>query len=530
MGIPSYFSHIIKEHRKIIKKYDQTETSVDNLYMDANSIIYDAVYSIKNDYKSKLQFEKLIYKTVCEKIEVILKLINPKCCFLAFDGVAPNAKLEQQRQRRFKSVFNKKLLEKFEIFEDMQWSTNSITPGTDFMINLDKYISTHFKIFKENNPFLNNFIFSGCTQEGEGEHKLFEYIRNNDHLDKTTLIYGLDADLIMLSICHLSYCNKIYLYRETPEFIKSIDSSLEANENYLLDIPLLCHQIQYNITKKTDENIDFNLLNDYIFLCFFLGNDFMPHFPSLNIRKNGIFILQDCYCETLAKRKLYLTNNNVIQWKNVRKLIDNLKNMERDMFIHEDKERTKLSKRVYPTNNADEIKYKILTLPIQNREQEIFINPNEDKWEERYYATCFHTEYNDTRIKQICTNFLESLEWTFAYYTVGCIDKSWKYNYTYAPLLADLYNFIPYFETSFFADKVVSNKCVSSSTQLAYVLPPESYDLFPKNMPKTIIQYLNDHHFDYDFQWLYCKYFWESHIILPNINIDIIEDLLLRKI
>ena len=197
MGIPSYFSHIIKEHRKIIKKYDQTETSVDNLYMDANSIIYDAVYSIKNDYKSKLQFEKLIYKTVCEKIEVILKLINPKCCFLAFDGVAPNAKLEQQRQRRFKSVFNKKLLEKFEIFEDMQWSTNSITPGTDFMINLDKYISNHFKIFKENNQFLNNFIFSGCTQEGEGEHKLFEYIRNNDHLDKTTLIYGLDADLIM---------------------------------------------------------------------------------------------------------------------------------------------------------------------------------------------------------------------------------------------------------------------------------------------------------------------------------------------
>ena len=153
MGIPSYFSHIIKEHRKIIKKYDQNETSVDNLYMDANSIIYDAVYSIKNDYKNKLQFENLIYKTVCEKIEVILKLLNPKCCFLAFDGVAPNAKLEQQRQRRFKSIFNKKLLEKFEVYEDMQWSTNSITPGTDFMKNLDKYIDNHFKKFQRNQQF-----------------------------------------------------------------------------------------------------------------------------------------------------------------------------------------------------------------------------------------------------------------------------------------------------------------------------------------------------------------------------------------
>ena len=524
MGIPSYFSHIIKEHRKIIKDYNNL--NVENLYLDANSIIYDSVYANKNDFENKKQFELLIYKTTCIKIEELLLSLKPNNCFLAFDGVAPTAKLEQQRQRRFKSIFNKKLLEKFNIYDDIKWSTNSITPGTNFMLNLDKYVSNHFKLFKMKNSFLNNFIFSGCTNEGEGEHKIFEYIRNNNHMNKNTLIYGLDADLIMLSICHIPYCNNIYLYRETPEFIKSIDSSLEVNKHYLLDINELGFQIQYNITNKTDEKLNNDILNDYIFLCFFLGNDFMPHFPSLNIRKNGIFILQECYCETLSKNNQYLTKNKVIQWKNVRKLISNLKLMERDMFIHEETERTKLSKRFYPTNNEEEIKTKILNIPTQNREKEIFINPNEDNWETRYYSTCFNIEYTDVRIKQICTNFLEALEWTFSYYTKGCIDKSWKYNYNYAPLLEDLYNYIPYFETSFFSDKNI--KCVSPLTQLLYVLPPESYDILPNNMPNGIVNYLKEekNNFKYEFQWLYCKYFWESHAILPEININKIETLL----
>ena len=59
-----------------------------------------------------------------------------------------------------------------------------------------------------------------------------------------------------------------------------------------------------------------NRITDYIFMCFLLGNDFMPHFPALNIRTVGIDILLNVYRETLGKTNKYLTNGNKIMWKN----------------------------------------------------------------------------------------------------------------------------------------------------------------------------------------------------------------------
>ena len=65
--------------------------------------------------------------------------------------------------------------------------------------------------------------------------------------DQATIIYGLDADLIMLTINHLPIAKNLYLFRETPHFIRSIDKSLDPNSLYMLKIPHLAEAIIYKL-------------------------------------------------------------------------------------------------------------------------------------------------------------------------------------------------------------------------------------------------------------------------------------------
>ena len=113
MGIPSYFSYIVKNHRNIIKKLNDINYLIDNLYIDSNSIIYDALRELLTDKsiidKSVEDFEDILIENVCKIIEKYIYHISPKnAVFIAFDGVAPVAKLDQQRNRRYKSVMEKK--------------------------------------------------------------------------------------------------------------------------------------------------------------------------------------------------------------------------------------------------------------------------------------------------------------------------------------------------------------------------------------------------------------------------------------
>ena len=75
--------------------------------MDSNSIVYDSLRKISKDYsnyKNDTEFEKELIKQVCLKIEEYILTVKPEnCVYIAFDGVAPISKLEQQRNRRHKS-------------------------------------------------------------------------------------------------------------------------------------------------------------------------------------------------------------------------------------------------------------------------------------------------------------------------------------------------------------------------------------------------------------------------------------------
>ena len=72
MGIPSYFSHIIKKYEKTLRSLNNDDR-FDNLFMDCNSIIYDALRKIESFENIE---DELITITI-KKIEDYIQEIKP---------------------------------------------------------------------------------------------------------------------------------------------------------------------------------------------------------------------------------------------------------------------------------------------------------------------------------------------------------------------------------------------------------------------------------------------------------------------
>lgn len=468
MGIPSYFSHIIRNHIQVLKKF--TNQHFHNLYMDCNSIIYDCVRSPGQNMD-----KKQLCTSICQKIQQYIDTICPSnTVYIAFDGVAPLAKMDQQRSRRYRNAF----LEKAGIVAKSAFDSTQITPGTEFMTYLANHLNNHYF----NGPEL--VIVSASDEPGEGEHKLFQYIRDHPlkHLGQNTAIYGLDADLLMLSLFHTSK-TCLYVLREAPEFAKSLNADLEPNALYVLDIARFAESICETMP-----------VHDYAFLCFMLGNDFLPHFPAVNIRTHGIQHLIDAYKECGSPR--IISQDGQISWSNLKRIIKWLAKYEEAWIKHEYLQRNDIV-----LHHCDDKEKMFNNVPLLYRATEHYINPTEPNWRVRYYGALFgrieDSTARETSVslepkvnkKAVCHNYYEGLEWVYKYYTNQCCDWRWKYEYNYPPLLLDLAMHSP---KNVYFGQVVLNSC-SEKEQLKYVMPTDDVS-------------------NTQFEWAWCKYFWEAHI------------------
>jgi len=545
MGIPSYFSYIIKNHSNIIRKRRHLKEKFSSLYMDCNSIIYDCVR--KNEYDPEplangVSIEDAIISEVIAKIEVYVNTIAPtNVLYIAFDGVAPFAKMEQQRTRRYKN----RSVQKPGVF-----NTTAITPGTQFMSMLSVRVKRAFtgRFFG-----VKTVVVSGSDEPGEGEHKMFQYMRDHALITETIAVYGLDADLIMLSLFHCFACKNIFIFRESPEFGKILlDREFERDELLYLDNRGLSCAILSEMDVSPELPDSRGRIYDYIFACFLLGNDFLPHFPALNIRTHGNFTLLETYRKFIVKnarpeegggrkqnskqndRRFISLETGNIQWKWVKLFLQELAKEEPRMIQNEYESRSKLEKRVYPTATEEDREIAFDNIPTIYRAEEHYICPCEPGWQERYYKVAFHLDKKQIRLDKgfvdtLCNNYLEGLEWTFKYYTEGCPHWRWKYNYHYPPLFADLVERIPNFETKYIDETKGINMPFQSSTQLAYVIPPWNHHLLSDSQrrilrEKDYMKYYVDVA-ELQFQWMFCRYFWESHALFPEFPIQILEQL-----
>lgn len=474
MGIPSFYKKISKKFPKCIKHTKDMSGKV-KLYFDFNGLIHTV---LNESEQYELLDNNILFKKIVMYYDFIVDYIQPSHIMVAIDGVCPRAKMIQQRMRRYRSVKDKR--------SDNQFDRNCVSPGTKWMKELCKYLTTYFKD-------KDNVIFYGAEIPGEGEHTIFKHIRN-DKENCNYVVYGLDADLIMLSF--VSMKDKIFLLRERQSFDKDYKNDniafnfLDIDELKKGLIGYVNEQYQVNI-----KNVQ-QFLDDFVFFTFLLGNDFMPHLNSLSINNKGIELLIKNYIDMRIRTNSVLVNRNLMK-VNTNALCAIL----RDIVKEEDKLVQKNSDKIY-----------------MNKDKQL--NYYHKNWKTNYYYHFFQTN-NKKYIEKVCNSYCEMLNWTFKYYFDQCPAWRLQYDYRAAPCLSEIYNFI--FHNDLNKYEFDDDVPYTQNQQLMMILPPNSRKLFPKQYVKLIDNELMEFYpRDYLLEMVDKAVDWMYEPIIPEIDDEMI--------
>jgi 5'-3' exoribonuclease 1 len=477
MGIKHFFYWYKKQFGNNIKSLSRgmkMNDSVDTLLLDLNGFFHNSaqkIFEYGNGKKEQrlmrvaprivhdtAENRKRVYNDVCQSIEKLVKISNPrKRIFLGIDGVAPISKQNQQRQRRFRSAFESS-------GDKLSFDSNSITPGTIFMDELSIYIDKFIQSKKVTDSVWEDLeiIFSDEKVPGEGEHKAVEFIRENGSNDEVYCINGLDADLIMLALAtHKRHFHIIRedMYDETNEYFCL---NIGESRNELIDIM----RWNNNIHKFNDRDA----INDFIFICFMVGNDFLPHIPSIEIIEDGIELMIDIY-KTVASIGGHLTTTH----KNGMVIFNKPTLMAFLVLIG------KCEKANYEKKLSRGRSFFPDPLLLKNAS-----NDSSGVWNVNVNA--YNTDYNndkfgtDADMETVCHRYIQGLQWVLTYYTTGCPSWSWCYPYQYAPSASILAEHVP----KFIPCKYDNDPPSQPFQQLISVLPPASAGLLPQPLRKIL--------------------------------------------
>ncbi|KAH8740638.1 Kar1/Rat1 like exonuclease [Cryptosporidium ryanae] len=417
MGVPTFYRWLCSRYPCIvrelkdcvdestcIKDLDLLDPNIngefDCLYLDMNGIIHPCC---NPGTGNKPRSEAEMFTRVCDYIDRLYSMVRPRrLVYLAIDGVAPRAKMNQQRSRRYKTAldieYNKRAYDiAQEEFKNLgykcpeyieKWDSNVITPGTPFMERLTMCLHSYIRHKYENDESWKSLtvIFSDSNVPGEGEHKILEFIRSqrtSKDYDPNTkhVLYGADADLIMLGLSTHevnfyiireairdfkvdSPSNISIIYNKWVEEMKSIGLDINKyqigpnlgkklrlhswwSDIEIVDLSLLREYLFFDF-KEIKERISFGgrqklvydferCVDDFVFLCFFVGNDFLPNLPVFSIFKGTLDQLIGIYIKVVPYIGDYLTYEGNINYSSIVTFFNYLKDLELEIITQETK-------------------------------------------------------------------------------------------------------------------------------------------------------------------------------------------------
>jgi 5'-3' exonuclease len=293
------------------------------------------------------------------------------------------------------------------------------------------------------------------------------------------------------------------------------------------------------------------VIDDFVFLCFFVGNDFLPHLPALDIKNDAIDFLVMAYKKVLPSVGGYLTDCGVLDLERVDVLIAEIASQEGNLFriMHEKSEkrsrhvRGRIQKALQALNR--EIKHENARKEHADSEkkgpeneyrleaalQRSLVKSHEDKvklhmdgYLDRYYATKLGADrHGDGKVvvQDLCRAYIEGLQWVLAYYYRGCPSWTWYFPFHYAPMASSLRNCDEY-AVAFDHDPPVS--CI---TQLMSVLPRQSAHCLPPAcralMTEETSPILEYYPTEFDIDLNGKPYLWMGVVLLPFMDAAVLH-------
>uniref|UniRef100_A0A4W6FRM8 5'-3' exoribonuclease n=1 Tax=Lates calcarifer TaxID=8187 RepID=A0A4W6FRM8_LATCA len=635
MGVPAFFRWLSRKYPSIIvhcveekgkecngvripvdtTKPNPNEVEFDNLYLDMNGIIHPCTHP---EDKPAPKNEDEMMVAIFEYIDRLFNIVRPRrVLYMAIDGVAPRAKMNQQRSRRFRAskegveLVEEKNRMREEIIQrggylppeeiKERFDSNCITPGTEFMDNLAHCLRYYVADRLSNDPGWRNVtvFLSDASVPGEGEHKIMDFVRRqraqpNHDPNTHHCLCGADADLIMLGLAThepnftiireefkpnkprpCALCGQMGheikdcqgTAREKQGQHDEFADTMPAAEQEFIFIRL-CVLREYLARELTMASLPFPFdfersVDDWVFMCFFVGNDFLPHLPSLEIREGAIDRLVNIYKDVVHKTGGYLTQNGYVNLERVEMIMQAVGVAEDNIFKKRKEDDVRFHcfikthsgqfaphalgrrDRPEPVQNA---RHQAYDMRMQSREQhnkssagpsdssdsrgvkrkaedsdsepepEDNVRLWEEGWKQRYYKTKFDVEVTDEDFrKKVVKSYVEGLCWVLRYYYQGCASWKWYFPFHYAPFASDFKDI-----KDMFTEFEKETKPFKPLEQLMGVFPAASGNFLPQTwrnlMTSPVSSIIDFYPDDFAIDLNGKKYAWQGVALLPFVD------------
>lgn len=322
------------------------------------------------------------------------------------------------------------------------------------------------------------------------------------------------------------------------------------NDFELLELKQLRKLLAIQFRKFADVLDNYSLdrvVDDFVFMCMLVGNDFLPHCPHLEIDGGAISLMMTTYIDLIPEWGGYLTDKEKINPDRFESFLYSISLYEEEHFKKRGYEEAEPGWKLPADNEQDELDFygtfysghptpecavganfkgtypppSKLEAPATSEDavdgldevastEKGATGPQGNRTFRRQHSTSRARSYRDFYYEKKLgwrtedrertlfqrrahvRDYLEGLHWNLNYYHNGCASWDWYFPHLYSPLATDMVNLKEFYDDDqdgqeFKSFKFELGDPFPSLGQLLSVLPPQSSSLLPSALGELML-------------------------------------------